>query len=115
ECAPTRRLPAAPSPARASACVGPSPEGPRADTRGARARLTAAFESAYREKFALTPPGVPVEFLNIRVAARAPVAGAGVVLAGRGAGGRRAARQGVPAGVLPPAGGVLPPPAAPRH
>src|SRR5207302_1348716 len=38
-----------------------------------RARLTAAFQTAYREKFALTPPDVPIEFINIRVAVRAPV------------------------------------------
>ena len=45
-----------------------------------RAALTAAFETAYREKFALTPPDVPVEFINIRVAVRAPVAGSDVVV-----------------------------------
>jgi N-methylhydantoinase A len=44
------------------------------------APLTAAFEAAYREKFALTPPDVPVEFINIRIAARAPVAGAEIAL-----------------------------------
>jgi len=54
------------------------PAGPYDDSAESRARLTAAFESAYREKFTLTPPDVPVEFINIRVAVRAPVAeGAG--------------------------------------
>src|SRR5947199_9951669 len=62
------------------------PDGPYDDSRESRARLTAAFESAYREKFALTPPDVPVEFINIRVAVRAPVAGAEVVLQGRARG-----------------------------
>ncbi len=52
------------------------PPGPYRDA----APLTAAFEAAYREKFALTPPDVPVEFINVRVAARAPVAGSAVVL-----------------------------------
>jgi N-methylhydantoinase A len=47
------------------------PDGPYDDGADSRRRLTGAFETAYREKFALTPPGVPVEFLNIRVAVRA--------------------------------------------
>jgi N-methylhydantoinase A len=84
------------------------PDGPYADTREDRARLTAAFESAYREKFALTPPGVPVEFLNIRVAVRAPVAGAGVVLAGRRGGDAGAARKGERPVYFPDAGGFVP-------
>jgi len=55
--------------------------------------LKAAFEAAYREKFALTPPEVPVEFINVRVAARAPVAGSEVVLqAARGDAGRDAVK-----------------------
>jgi N-methylhydantoinase A len=70
------------------------PEGPYADTAAGRARLTAAFEEAYREKFALTPPGVPVEFLNIRVAVRAPVSGSEVVLQGRPGGGAEGALKG---------------------
>jgi N-methylhydantoinase A len=45
------------------------------DREAVRGVLRAAFEEAYREKFALTPPNVPVEFINVRVAARAPVAG----------------------------------------
>jgi len=49
------------------------PEGPYDAGEASRARLTAAFETAYREKFALTPPDVPIEFINIRVAVRAPV------------------------------------------
>jgi N-methylhydantoinase A len=56
------------------------------------APLTAAFEAAYREKFALTPPDVPVEFINVRVAARAPVAGAEIAL---GAAEAEAARDAV--------------------
>jgi N-methylhydantoinase A len=59
------------------------------DGEGTRRALRLAFEDAYREKFALTPPDVPVEFINVRIAARAPVAGSAVVLDGRagGAGG----------------------------
>src|SRR5206468_1688060 len=49
------------------------PDGPYGDGEASRERLTAAFETAYREKFALTPPDVPIEFINIRVAVRAPV------------------------------------------
>jgi N-methylhydantoinase A len=51
------------------------PPGPYEDGAESRRRLTVAFETAYREKFALTPPDVPIEFINIRVAVRAPVAG----------------------------------------
>jgi len=51
------------------------PEGPYAEDEATRRALQTAFEGAYREKFALTPPDVPVEFINIRVAVRAPVAG----------------------------------------
>jgi len=54
------------------------PDGPYADDEAGRRALQDAFERAYREKFALTPPNVPVEFINIRVAVRAPVAGAEV-------------------------------------
>ncbi|HVQ74489.1 MAG TPA: hydantoinase/oxoprolinase family protein [Candidatus Binatia bacterium] len=60
--------------------VVPLPAGPYGDTAEWRARLLAAFETAYRNKFALTPPDVPVEFINVRVAARAPVAGSAIVL-----------------------------------
>jgi N-methylhydantoinase A len=52
------------------------PEGPYTDAT--REALREAFVSAYRAKFALTPPDVPVEFINIRVATRAPVAGADI-------------------------------------
>jgi N-methylhydantoinase A len=51
------------------------PDGPYADDDVSRRALQDAFERAYREKFALTPPNVPVEFINIRVAVRAPVSG----------------------------------------
>ena len=55
------------------------------DGESVRQALRAAFEGAYREKFALTPPNVAVEFINVRVAARAPVADSEVSLGGRGA------------------------------
>jgi len=63
------------------------PPGPYDDSPEAQRRLAAAFETAYREKFALTPPDVPIEFINIRVAVRAPVAGAEVAVHGEAAGG----------------------------
>ena len=84
------------------------PEGPYADTAAGRARLTAAFEAAYRQKFALTPPGVPVEFLNIRVAVRAPVSGSEVVLQGRAGSGAEAARKGSRPAYFREAGGFVP-------
>jgi N-methylhydantoinase A/oxoprolinase/acetone carboxylase beta subunit len=49
-----------------------------------------------------------VEFLNIRVAARAPVTGAGVVLAGRRGGDAGAARKGERPVYFPDAGGFVP-------
>ena len=78
--------------------VVPLPSGPYEDTPEGRRQLVSAFETAYREKFALTPPGVPVEFLNIRVAVRAPVSGSEVVLQGRpGRGAERALKGARPA------------------
>jgi N-methylhydantoinase A len=58
------------------------PDGPYEEGDTDRRRLQAAFETAYREKFALTPPDVPIEFINVRVAVRAPVAGSDVVAPG---------------------------------
>jgi len=58
------------------------PDGPYDGGEATRRKLQAAFESAYREKFSLTPPEVPVEFINVRVAVRAPVAGGDVALRG---------------------------------
>ena len=58
------------------------PDGPYDAGEETRWRLSAAFESAYREKFSLTPPDVPVEFINVRVAVRAPVAGGDIVVKG---------------------------------
>ena len=72
------------------------PDGPYDDTAESRRRLTSAFETAYREKFALTPPDVPIEFINIRVAVRAPVAGAAITTQserGAGGGAARGTRQ----------------------
>jgi N-methylhydantoinase A len=85
--------------------VVPLPPGPYEDGAPVRAMLRAAFETAYREKFALTPPGVPVEFINIRVAVRAPVSGSDVVLEGRGGGDARAALKGTRRAYFPGAGG----------
>ena len=53
------------------------PDGPYAGaTAGSgqdvRAALASAFESVYREKFGRTPPDVPVELVNLRVAGEAP-------------------------------------------
>ena len=85
--------------------VVPLPPGPYPDTEAGRATLRSAFETAYREKFALTPPGVPVEFINIRVAVRAPVSGSEVVLEGQPGGGARAALKGTRRAYFPDAGG----------
>ena len=71
------------------------PEGPYEDGDVERRRLRSAFEIAYREKFALTPPEVPIEFINIRVAVRAPIAGSDVALRGRPPGTAGSAVKGV--------------------
>ena len=85
--------------------VVPLPPGPYEDSGPERAVLRGAFETAYRHKFALTPPGVPVEFINIRVAVRAPVSGSEVVLEGRGGDGARAALKGTRRAYFPDAEG----------
>jgi N-methylhydantoinase A len=83
------------------------PEGPYDDGALSRTKLTAAFESAYREKFSLTPPGVAVEFLNIRVSARAPVSGSEVVLQGGKGKGAAAALKGKRPAYFSEAGGFV--------
>jgi N-methylhydantoinase A len=82
------------------------PPGPYADDEATRRALRAAFEGAYRDKFALTPPDVPVEFLNVRIALRAPVAG-GAVAAGRAAGAAGEAVKGRRPAYFPEAGGFV--------
>jgi len=83
------------------------PEGPYDDSDATRRRLERAFESAYREKFALTPPDVPVEFINIRVAVRAPVAGGEVITRGLAAGDAGSAVKGVRPAYFPERGGFV--------
>jgi N-methylhydantoinase A len=58
--------------------VVPLPKGPYDidDHETTRRSLQDAFERASREKFSRTPPDVPIEFINIRVAVRVPVPGA---------------------------------------
>jgi N-methylhydantoinase A len=55
--------------------VVPLPPGPydQGDDGTARAVLKDAFERSYREKFARTPPDVPIEFINVRVSVRVPI------------------------------------------
>jgi N-methylhydantoinase A len=73
------------------------PDGPYDASEASRRTLAAAFETAYREKFALTPPDVPIEFINIRVAVRAPVSGADVSVHGGAAAGGHALKGTRPA------------------
>jgi N-methylhydantoinase A len=84
------------------------PDGPYDASEETRRRLSAAFESAYREKFSLTPPDVPVEFINVRVAVRAPVAGGDVVVKGPIGGDAGAAVKGTRPAYFPEAGGFVP-------
>jgi len=83
------------------------PDGPYDASAETRRRLSAAFESAYREKFSLTPPDVPVEFINVRVAVRAPVAGADVVVKGPIGGDAAGAAKGTRAVYFPEARGFI--------
>ena len=55
--------------------VVPLPAGPydASDGGAQRKALEEAFEAAYREKFARTPPAVPIEFVSIRVSVTASV------------------------------------------
>jgi N-methylhydantoinase A len=85
--------------------VVPLPDGPYAESDAGRRGLRSAFETAYREKFALTPPDVPIEFINIRVAVRAPIAGSDVALRGRAGGAAGSAIKGVRAAWFPERGG----------
>jgi len=56
------------------------PAGPydRGEPAAMSVRLAAAFDRAYREKFARTPPQVAMELVNIRVTVTAPIPGAGI-------------------------------------
>ncbi|HMH51385.1 MAG TPA: hydantoinase/oxoprolinase family protein [Candidatus Acidoferrum sp.] len=84
------------------------PDGPYDASDQTRRRLQAAFENAYREKFSLTPPDVPVEFINVRIAVRAPVAGADVVVKGPVGGDTGSSIKGTRPAYFPEAGGFVP-------
>ncbi|MCP5155773.1 MAG: hydantoinase/oxoprolinase family protein [Ectothiorhodospiraceae bacterium] len=56
------------------------------DDTATRAALRAAFEAGYREKYQRTPPDVPVEFINVRIAVRLPIEGPPVAGPGTDAG-----------------------------
>ncbi|MGE0769257.1 MAG: hydantoinase/oxoprolinase family protein [Hyphomicrobiaceae bacterium] len=63
--------------------VVPLPLGPydAGESDAQRKRLAEAFERAYRDKFARTPPSVAIEFISIRVSVEAPIAEASVTAA----------------------------------
>ncbi|MBT5810456.1 MAG: hydantoinase/oxoprolinase family protein, partial [Rhodospirillaceae bacterium] len=64
------------------------PDGPyTGDRASVRQSLVDAFMAGYHEKFGRTPPNVPIEFMNVRLSATAPVPGGAVLLQGREAGG----------------------------
>jgi N-methylhydantoinase A len=64
--------------------VVPLPDAPyTGDKVVVRQSLVDAFMAGYREKFGRTPPDVPIEFLNIRLSASAPVPGGDVLLSGQ--------------------------------
>jgi N-methylhydantoinase A len=65
--------------------VVPLPAGPfdAEDAAAQRRRLAEAFERAYREKFARTPPSVAIEFISIRVSVEAAVAETAIIAESR--------------------------------
>ncbi|MSO77868.1 MAG: hydantoinase/oxoprolinase family protein [Alphaproteobacteria bacterium] len=73
--------------------VTPLPAGPYA--AASEAPILAAFETAYRRIFTRTPPGVPVEVVNVRIAMRAASGDGALTLANAtgGGGGLKGRRQ----------------------
>ncbi len=63
--------------------VVPLPAGPfdRGDAATQRQQLAQAFEAAYTEKFARSPPNVAIEFIAIRISVSVPVGDTAVALA----------------------------------
>lgn len=60
--------------------VAPLPTGPyRAASREA---IAAAFRTEYERKFSRTPPDIPIDFINVRIAATAPAPGGKLALGG---------------------------------
>jgi N-methylhydantoinase A len=84
------------------------PRGPydAADPERTRAALQDAFERASREKFARTPPDVPIEFINIRVSVRARVPGTDIAYGGANAS-DAGARRGFRNAYFPELGGYV--------
>ena len=60
------------------------PQGPYGgdNSEAKRKELISCFESEYQQKFNTTPPLVPIDFLNIRISAKAVVPGSNVLMAG---------------------------------
>jgi N-methylhydantoinase A len=84
------------------------PRGPydAADPERTRVALQDAFERASREKFARTPPDVPIEFINIRVSVRARVPGTDIAYGGANAS-DAGARRGFRNAYFPELGGYV--------
>jgi N-methylhydantoinase A len=60
--------------------VAPLPRGPyRASSRAA---IAEAFRAEYEHKFSRTPPDIPIDFINVRIAATAPAPGGKLALEG---------------------------------
>ncbi len=68
------------------------PEGPYGE--GSRDALLEAFEQTYLQTFTRTPPDVPVEFVNVRVSARADIPGGALALKAAAGGAADGARKG---------------------
>jgi N-methylhydantoinase A len=83
------------------------PDGPYEATDTTRHVLRTAFEMAYREKFALAPPDVPVEFINVRVAVRAAVAGSAAIVPRSRTAGPVSAVKGQRSAYFPEGGGFM--------
>lgn len=79
------------------------------------AAVLAGFEAAYRTLFGRTPPGAAAQFVALRLAASAPMPGAGGILRLDGLGGSDAALKGHRDVQFPDAGGAVRTPVYDRY
>ena len=103
---PCAASPMAASSARASTSCGLAGRAIRR-RRGHAARAPGGLRGRLPREVALTPPHVPVEFINVRVSVRAPVAGNDVTVPGAARPRRRRRDQGEPPRVFPRGGGFV--------
>jgi N-methylhydantoinase A len=89
------------------------PAGPY--TAASREALQRAFEETYLQTFTRTPPGVPVEFVNLRISQRAEIPGGAVALHASGAAGGQTPLKGDRQAYFPEQRGYLEAPVYDRY